>query len=61
MSGLNKLERLAAERKAKQQDLSALLISPDFPYDTQPFDPGFFGLFSAPSPAEDGGAGVPPA
>lgn len=58
--GLNKLERLAAERKAKQQDLSALLISPDFPYDTQSFDPAFFGLFDAPAPSDEGSTGVPP-
>lgn len=50
--GLNKIERLAAERRATQQDLSALRIQPDFPYNTQPFDPGFFGLFSAPSPSD---------
>ena len=50
--GLNKIARLAAERKASGQDLSALRLQPDFPYNTQPFDPGFFDLFAAPAPAD---------
>lgn len=51
--GLNKEARLAAERKAAAvKDLSALRIQPDFPYTAQSFDPGFFGLGAAPSPAD---------
>lgn len=50
--GLNKEARLRAERAATKENISSLLIQPDFPYNTQPFDPGFFGVFASPSPAD---------
>lgn len=50
--GLNKEARLAAERAATGREVSAVLLQPDFPYNTQPFDPLFFGLNEAVSPAD---------
>lgn len=50
--GLNKLARLKAERESTQQDISALRIQPDWPYQTQAFDPAYFGLFEAPAPGD---------
>lgn len=38
--GLNKLARLQAERKGPVVPS----LNPEFPYDVEPFDPGFFGL-----------------
>lgn len=48
--GLNKLKRLGAERAAAKEDLSSLLVQPDWPYQSQPFDPFFFGLEEAAAP-----------
>jgi hypothetical protein len=51
--GLNKLARLTAEREARQgEDLAALRLQPDWPYQTQSFDPTFFGVEASPSPAD---------
>jgi hypothetical protein len=51
--GLNKLARLIAEREERRgESLAALAIQPDWPYQTQSFDPGYFGLWDAPSPAD---------
>lgn len=51
--GLNKLARLTAERAARQEeDLAALRLQPDWPYQVQSFDPAFFALEAAASPAD---------
>jgi hypothetical protein len=51
--GLNKLARLTAEREARQsEDLAALRLQPDWPYQAQSFDPEFFGVEASPSPAD---------
>jgi hypothetical protein len=54
--GLNKIARLAAEREARKgEDLSALKLQPDWPYQAQSFDPFFFDLIAAPSPGDPPG------
>ena len=42
--GLNKAERLKAERKERQQEDAPLPLDPEFPYQVRPFDPLFFGV-----------------
>ena len=52
--GLNKGARLGAIRAQKIKDTSGVALSfqPDFPYQSQPFDPDYFGLSSVPYPDE---------
>jgi hypothetical protein len=51
--GLNKLARLIAERDGRKgEDLAALALQPDWPYQAQSFDPAFFGVETSPAPGD---------
>jgi hypothetical protein len=51
--GLNRAAKIRAEQQATKENLTSLLIQPDFPYVSQPFDPVFFGIGEAAGPSED--------